>query len=53
MGGSTGYRLMLKRHREGAAMSDQVRLETGVQMMAEACPEAKELSPTSQPYCTN
>src|ERR1700737_3766141 len=29
---------MLKRQREGAAMSDPVRLETGVQMLAEACP---------------
>ena len=37
-GGPTGYRLMLKRQREGAAMSDPVRLEAGVQMLAEACP---------------
>ena len=29
---------MLKRQREGAAMSDPVRLEAGVQMLAEACP---------------
>ena len=36
-GGPTGYRLMLKRQREDAAMSDPVRLETGVQMLAEAC----------------
>ena len=36
-GGPTGYRLMLKRQREGAAMSDPVRLEAGVQMLAEAC----------------
>jgi hypothetical protein len=28
-GGPTGYRLMLKRQREGAAMSDPVRLEAG------------------------
>jgi len=38
-GGPTGYRLMLKRQREGAAMSDPVRLEVGIQMLAEACPE--------------
>jgi hypothetical protein len=37
-GGPIGYRLMLKRQREGAAMSDPVRLEAGVQMLAEACP---------------
>jgi hypothetical protein len=36
-GGPTGYRLMLKWQREGAAMSDPVRLEAGVQMLAEAC----------------
>jgi hypothetical protein len=33
-----GYRLMLKQQREGDAMSDPVRLEAGVQMLAEACP---------------
>jgi hypothetical protein len=38
-GGPTGYRLMLKRQREGAAMSDPVRLECGMQMLAEACPD--------------
>ena len=38
-GGPTGYRLMLKRQREGAAMSDPVRLEAGIQMLAEACPD--------------
>lgn len=38
-GGATGYRLMLKRQREGAAMSDPLRLEAGIQMMAEACPD--------------
>ena len=38
-GGPTGYRLMLKRQREGAAMSDPLRLEAGIQMMAEACPD--------------
>ena len=37
-GGPTGYRLMLKRQREGAAMSDPLRLEAGVQMLAEVCP---------------
>jgi hypothetical protein len=37
-GGPTGYRLMLKRQREGAAMSDPVRLEAGIQLLAEACP---------------
>jgi hypothetical protein len=38
-GGPTGYRLMLKRQREGAAMSDPVRLEAGIEMLAEACPD--------------
>jgi hypothetical protein len=38
-GGPTGYRLMIKRQREGSAMSDPVRLETGIQIMAESCPE--------------
>lgn len=38
-GGPTGYRLMMKRQREGAAMSDPIRLEAGIQMMAEACPD--------------
>src|SRR3954470_10165347 len=38
-GSPTGYRLMIKRQREGAAMSDPVRLEIGIQMMAEACPD--------------
>ena len=41
-GGPTGYRLMLKRQREGGAMSDPVRLEAGVQMLAEACPSQSE-----------
>ena len=35
----TGYGLMMKRQREGAAMSDPVRLEVGIQIMAEACPD--------------
>jgi hypothetical protein len=38
-GGPTGYRLMMKRQREGAAMSDPLRLQAGIQMMAEACPD--------------
>lgn len=38
-GGPTGYRLMIKRQREGAAMSHPVRLGAGIQMMAEACPD--------------
>jgi hypothetical protein len=33
-GGPTGYRLMLKRQREGPVMSDPVRLEAGVQRPA-------------------
>ncbi len=36
-GGPTGYRLMIKRQREGAAMSDPVRVQAGIQIMAEAC----------------
>jgi hypothetical protein len=38
-GGPRGYRLMLKRQAEGAAMSDPVLLEVGVQMLAAAYPE--------------
>lgn len=38
-GGPTGYRLMLKRQRDGAAMSDPLLLEAGIEMFAEACPE--------------
>jgi hypothetical protein len=38
-GGPTGYRLMLKRQREGTAMSDPVLLEAGIEMFAEACPD--------------
>ena len=34
----TGYRLMLNRQRDGAAMSDPVRLEAGIQWLVEACP---------------
>jgi hypothetical protein len=30
---------MLKRQREGAAMSDPVRLELGIHMLAQACPD--------------
>ncbi len=35
----TGYRLMLKRQGEGAAMSDPVLVEAGIQMFAAACPD--------------
>jgi len=38
-GGPTGYRLMLKRQGEGAAMSDTVLVEAGIQMFAAACPD--------------
>ncbi|MBV9489853.1 MAG: plasmid pRiA4b ORF-3 family protein [Verrucomicrobia bacterium] len=38
-GGPIGYRLMLKRQREGAAMSDPVLVEAGIQRLAEACPD--------------
>jgi hypothetical protein len=38
-GGPTGYRLMLKRQRDGAAMSDPVLGEAGIQRLAEACPD--------------
>src|ERR1700730_11930347 len=34
-GGPTGYRLMLKRQRDGAAMSDPVLREAGIQILAE------------------
>jgi Plasmid pRiA4b ORF-3-like protein len=37
--GPTGYRLMLKRQREGDAMSNPVLVEAGIQMFAAACPE--------------
>ena len=37
--GQRVYRLMLKRQREGATMSDPVRLEAGIQMLVEACPD--------------
>ena len=30
---------MLKRQREGAAMSDPVLVEAGIEMLAEACPD--------------
>ncbi len=43
-GGPTGYRLMLKRQSEGAAMSDPLLLEAGIQMLAEACPDAPRKS---------
>jgi hypothetical protein len=38
-GGPTGYRLMLKRQREGAAMSDPVRREAGIELYAQAWPD--------------
>ena len=38
-GGPTGYRLMLKRQREGAAMSDPRLLEAGIEIFAAACPD--------------
>ncbi len=38
-GGPTGYRLMLKRQREGAAMSDPNLWEAGIEMFAAACPD--------------
>src|SRR5262249_41552292 len=38
-GGPTGYRLMLKRQRMGAAMSDPVLVEAGIAVLAAACPE--------------
>src|SRR5205809_422316 len=38
-GGPTGYRLMLKRQREGTAMSDPVLVEAGIETLAEACPD--------------
>lgn len=38
-GGPTGYRLMLKRQRDGAAMSDPVLLEAGIQILAQAHPD--------------
>ena len=37
-GGPTGYRLMLKRQREGSAMLAPAMVETGILMLAEACP---------------
>jgi hypothetical protein len=38
-GGPIGYRLMLKRQREGAATSDPARLEAGILMLAAAYPD--------------
>ena len=37
--GPTGYRLMLKRQGLGAAMSDPVLVEAGVEVLAKACQE--------------
>jgi Plasmid pRiA4b ORF-3-like protein len=38
-GGPTGYRLMLKRQREGSAMLEPVMVESGIQMLTKACPD--------------
>jgi len=38
-GGPTGYQLMLKRQKDGTAMSDPLLLEAGIEMLAEACPD--------------
>ena len=38
-GGPTGYRLMLKRQNEGGAMLAPAMVETGILMLAEACPD--------------
>ena len=38
-GGPTGYRLMLKRQSEGSAMLAPALVETGILMLAEACPD--------------
>jgi hypothetical protein len=37
-GGPTGYRLMLKRQKEGNAMLAPTMVETGIQLLAKACP---------------
>jgi hypothetical protein len=36
-GGPTGYRLMLKRQREGSAMLEPTMVEAGIQMLTESC----------------
>lgn len=53
-GGPTGYRLMLKRQREGAAMSGPVLVEAGIEMLAEACPDqpARNWDPLRAPRWT-
>ena len=38
-GGPTGYRLMLKRQSAGSAMLAPAMVETGILMLAEACPD--------------
>ena len=38
-GGPTGYRLMLKRQNEGTKMLAPTMVETGILMLADACPE--------------
>ena len=38
-GGPTGYRLMLKRQRDGTAMLEPFTVEAGIQMLTESCPD--------------
>jgi hypothetical protein len=38
-GGPTGYRLMLKRQDEGNAMLAPTMVESGIQLLAKACPD--------------
>jgi len=38
-GGPTGYRLMLKRQRREAALCDPALRESGIQLLAKACPQ--------------
>ena len=44
-GGPAGYRLMIKGQREGAAMSDPLRLEASIQLIAETCPDEEAAEP--------
>ena len=48
--GTTGYRLMLTRQREGPAISDPMPLEAGIQMLAEAGPEQPAKRVVSPPH---
>ena len=43
-GGPTGYRLMLKRQREGRAMLEPKMVEAGIQMLTESSPETPSSS---------